>query len=483
MGVNKEINKLIGLGQVVTEEDKKMLFKIKEEWNKDISEEPSILDELEPEKREIILKTTLDSSSKYSFARTFIENIPLYYDRERLWWAWNLSRKCWEIIDEVDILNLIKRVSFQNTIKSNERTELLNALMQYARENEPKPAKKTWLQFDGIVVDYETGERFEASSEYFITNPIPWKLGKNDKTPTMDRIFKEWVGEQYVNTLYEIIAFSLSTEYFLERIFAFLGGGSNGKSCYLALIRKFLGAKNCVTTDLNLLVSSRFETSKLRDKLVCLMAETDFNELNNTQLIKRMVSGKDTIPIEYKNKGCLDYINYSKVLIATNNLPDSTDKTIGFYRRWVIIDFPNQFDEKKDILAEIPDEEYSNLALKSIEILLQLKRKREFTNEGNFEDRKKRYEDRSNPFDKFFKENLIEEYNSFITKNQFKVKLTQWCIENHFREMSDISILKHMKERGIHEGRPSMKWYDEDGIQNEKQVRAWVGIKFKEASK
>jgi len=43
-----------------------------------------------------------------------------------------------------------------------------------------------------------------------------------------------------------------------------------------------------------------------------------------------------------------------------------------FYRRWTIIDFPNQFTEKKDILKDIPEIEFNNLATKCVVILKNL---------------------------------------------------------------------------------------------------------------
>jgi len=61
--------------------------------------------------------------------------------------------------------------------------------------------------------------------------------------------------------------------------------------------------------------------------------------------------------------------------------------TEGFYRRWTIIDFPNKFSEKKDILKGIPEAEYNNLANKSIKKLQKLLREREFTNEQSIEER------------------------------------------------------------------------------------------------
>jgi len=187
----------------------------------------------------------------------------------------------------------------------------------------------------------------------------------------MDRIFEEWVGKDYVKTLYEIIAYCLLPDYPINRLFCFVGSGMNGKSKFLELVRRFVGANNVCSTELDTLIASRFEITRLHKKLICQMGETNFNEMNKTSIIKKLTGG-DLIGFEYKNKNPFEEKNYAKIIIATNNLPTTTDKTIGFYRRWLIIDFPNQFSEKKDILAEIPDEEYESLALKCVGILNNL---------------------------------------------------------------------------------------------------------------
>ena len=59
--------------------------------------------------------------------------------------------------------------------------------------------------------------------------------------------------------------------------------------------------------------------------------------------------------------------------------------------------------------------------------------KKKFHKEGTIEDREKKYEDKSNPFDKFWNENVIEDSNSFISKKKFKEKLDSWCKEHRFR--------------------------------------------------
>jgi len=208
--------------------------------------------------------------------------------------------------------------------------------------------------------------------------------------------------------LYEIIAFSIYPEYFLNRIFCLIGSGSNGKSKYLEILRKFVGNGNTTTSELDLLTTGRFESAKLYKKLVCLIGETNFKQNGNTSVLKRLTGG-DPCNYEFKNKLPFTDINYAKIIIATNSIPITYDKTEGFYRRWMIIDFPNKFAERKDILSTIPDKEFENLTLKSINILKRLLKEREFTEEGTIESRKEKYENASNPFNLFISEYCIED--------------------------------------------------------------------------
>jgi putative DNA primase/helicase len=406
----------------------------------------------------------------------FNEVQPLFYDRAGIFWLWNNKDKFWERVDDVDILNMISLSSKKDVISSKSRTEILNALKQEGRLNIPKPIKPTWIQFKSKIYDIETGEKFEATPEYFVTNPIPYEVSGNPLTPTIDKIFEEWVGKENKEQLYEIIAYCLLPDYPISRVFCFIGGGMNGKSCYHTLIKKFVGERNCATTDLDILLNSRFEIARLHRKLVCFMGETNFNEMSKTSTLKKL-TGKDLIGFEYKNKELLQDVNYAKILIATNNLPTTTDKTIGFYRRWMIIDFPNQFSEKKDILLDIPEEEYNNLATNCIVTLHKLLKSRTFTNEGSIEERMEKYEAKSNFLDKFILLFTEEELNGYITKGDFTKKFLQWCKENRHREMSETTIGLEMKKKGVESSVKHFDWMSEGKGGN---ARVWLGIKWKD---
>jgi len=415
---------------------------------------------------------------KKDLARQLLEIQPMYYDEFKMWWIWDKAKLCWRIIDETHILVVVSNLSDANTVISKEKTEIIESLKQISRLKKPIPIKPTWIQFKDTIVDIITGERFNATSEYFVTNPISYSLNENnyEETPIMDRIFEEWVGKDYVKTLYEIIAYCLLPSYPIHRLFCFVGSGMNGKSKFLELLRKFIGNKNCCSTELDTLITSRFEITRLHKKLVCQMGETNFNEMSKTSILKKLTGG-DLIGFEYKNKDPFEENNYCKIIIATNNLPTTTDKTIGFYRRWLIIDFPNQFSEKKDILGDVPEEEFGSLALKCVGILKDLLKNRNFHKEGTIEQRMEKYEAKSNFLEKFVKEFTCEgSTEDYITGADFYKKFVGWCRENRHRELSETSVGIGLKKLGIEQERRYFNWlFDGKGG----QLRCWISIKWR----
>jgi len=276
--------------------------------------------------------------------------------------------------------------------------------------------------------------------------------------------------------LYEILSYCLIPAYPIHRLFCLIGEGMNGKSCFLRLLEKFIGADNVTATELDNLMNSRFEKTRLYKKLVCEMGETNFNEISQTSMLKKL-TGQDKIGFEYKNKIPFEGINYAKIIIATNNLPTTTDKTVGFYRRWTIIDFPNTFSEEKDILAEIPDEEYESLALKSMAVLKDLLKNRKFTNEGDLNDRMKKYEEKSDFLQKFLDEFTIENHEGYITKADFRTKFQDWCSANRHRRVAENTLSKKLKEKGVDIGKKHFMWLN-DGKGG--QIPCYLGIKWKE---
>ena len=400
------------------------------------------------DKQEYLFEAFNNFTNYLSQATNFLKKQPIYYDINRVWWLWNAKEYRWKRTDETNILNAIDKYTKNPSVNSKVKNEILEALKRKGRLLEPKEVKETWIQFKDKIIDIETDEEFQATPEYFVTNPINWELGDSDDTPTIDKLFFDWVGEEHRGELYEVLAFCMLPKYFIHRIICLIGSGANGKSTFLKLLYKIICDYNISTTSLEGITKSRFESVKLYKKLVALMGETNFTTLSKTDLLKRL-TGEDLVGGEIKNKDPFDFTNYAKIIIATNSLPITFDKTFGFYRRWKIIEFNNKFEKEVDILKDIPEEEYNNLANKCLKILKGLWYCRIFENDGTFEERKQRYEEKSNPLIPFIKDNYIEDINQETPFYQFFNDYNTYLIDNGFRETTKNSLSKLLTDRGF----------------------------------
>jgi putative DNA primase/helicase len=71
------------------------------------------------------------------------------------------------------------------------------------------------------------------------------------------------------------------------------------------------------------------------------------------------LTGGDTITAKQKFKDPFTFRNHSKLIAACNEVPETPDVTDGFFRRAVIINFPNSFENTSNpnLLQEIATEE------------------------------------------------------------------------------------------------------------------------------
>jgi len=412
----------------------------------------------------------------------YLKDKPLIFDKQQIWWTWNPKDCCWQQTDETSILldfdQCIILSDQHNSIQPLTKNIILEALKRAGRKNleEIKPIEKSWVAFKDCIIDVSNGISYSNNPQSFATNVIQYNIWESDKTdtPTMDKLFKDWVGEKYVQTLYEIIAYSMLSDYPIHRLFCMIGSGRNGKGTFLRILLKFIGAPNSTSVDLESLTNNPFTSSKLYKKLICLVGETNFNTLKNTEMLKRL-TGQDPIPAQFKHKGLFDFQNFAKIIIATNSLPQSLDKTGGFYSRWQIIDFPNVFSEKEDVLAEIPEQEYENLARKSILILRKLLENRKFTNEGTLEQRMQRYDDKANPLQKFIRENYEYDSQAYVIGFEFFNDFSYFLKKNGYRELSRIMVTQMLKEEGIESVKERVDFKGE-----EKQWNVYYGLKLKD---
>lgn len=408
----------------------------------------------------------------------FYENQPFFYDKNCMFWLWNKKEYKYEPTDETDMMNLIDlELGFGGqTVTGKIRSNYLESFKRVGRKHIPKDMPLSWIQFKNKIIDIKTDAIYEVDHTYYAVNPIPWNIGLSNDTPTIDRLFEEWQGNN-TKVLYEVLAYCLIRDYPIHTVITMIGSGRNGKSQYQKIIENLFGKQNLTSTELDVLIDNRFESAKLYKKLVCSMGETNFGMIQKTSLLKKLCGG-DLIGYEFKNKMPFTDHNYAKIIINTNSLPPSGDTTDGFYRRWLIISWNNCFPEGKDIVNIIPELEYENLCFKLILVLKELLERGNFTNQGSIEERKQRYIMASNPISIFLSEKCIISDSSYCkAKDLYHAYLT-YLNENKRRIVKRKEFNQILAEEGF-----QAEHKDKRNLQGDFENSYWIeGLSLKQNS-
>lgn len=164
--------------------------------------------------------------------------------------------------------------------------------------------------------------------------------------------------QDYSLLLKEVAGYCFFREMPFQNFFILVGKGCNGKSVYLNILRKMLGEKNISTLTLQTISEGGFELGYLYQKNCNMVGDLPKKAFQDVGHIKELTGG-DTITAKQKFKDPFTFRNYAKLVSACNEVPESPDSTDGFFRRAVIINFPNSFEGKANpnLLEELSTEQ------------------------------------------------------------------------------------------------------------------------------
>jgi P4 family phage/plasmid primase-like protien len=211
------------------------------------------------------------------------------------------------------------------------------------------------------------------------------------EAPGLVEILKMWVGEPYWLTLLELIGYTtIVFEYPLHKAFMLLGRGSNGKSTYLRMLRDILGRHNVASIPLQAFtdLDYRFLWASLVGRMANIFADLPRTPLSYTGIFK-VLTGEDDLILDRKGKEPIrSYTNYAKMVFSANELPRTSDLTYAFFRRWIIVDFPNTFTEDPTWYDRSVTQELRDQALTvGLEAVREVLERGAFTGEVDVRDR------------------------------------------------------------------------------------------------
>jgi len=157
------------------------------------------------------------------------------------------------------------------------------------------------------------------------------------------------------------------------------GTGANGKSTVLDVLTAMVGEENVSSLSLHDL-REKFRTQFLQNKLVNLSTETDTRDTVASHSFKQVVDNS-LVMTEKKYGEAYQYRPYAKWIIAMNDTPNIPDKSHGFERRVLVLQFNRRFElhEIKRNYADYLIEEIDGVFNWAVEGLFALLRLGDFT--------------------------------------------------------------------------------------------------------
>lgn len=186
---------------------------------------------------------------------------------------------------------------------------------------------------DGVL-DAKTQELTEHKPEYHFTWQLPYNWA--DRVIGCDPIikyFRDITGSKDVtDVLLAFMAATVTRRADLQRYLLLTGGGQRGKTTFMNLLIALVGANNVVSSQLSVLEKNQFEVASFKGKSLAVFPDSERWQGEVSNLKK--LTGQD--PIRYERKGvqrCKNFVFNGMVLITSNELIETSDKTSGADRR------------------------------------------------------------------------------------------------------------------------------------------------------
>lgn len=332
-------------------------------------------------------------------------------------------------------------------LKRMQRQETLAYLQLKAREK--NFASTQYIPVKNGVFNLETWELEDFSPDIITRNKIPVPYIKNAYYEVTDKTLNKMaVNDKKIRAiLEEILGYILFRRNEFAATFILTGDGSNGKSSYLKMIRKFAGPENTSSLDLKEL-DQRFKTAELFGKLVNIGDDISKGYIKESSIFKKLSTG-ETINVERKGKDPFDFTNYAKLIFSANEMPRINDYSDGLGRRLQIVPFkakfsPNDPDYDPFITDKLLSDESMqyvlNLALNALKRLLKNKH---FTKSKAVEQELERYQEENNPIISFVNNEDIELERGVVGDIYLQYKL--YCSNNGYQAVSNISFSKQIR--------------------------------------
>ena len=351
---------------------------------------------------------------------------------------WRYEKGVWKPFPEEALGNICTRALKENVQPSwiDGTIKILGTMV--FRDEKDWPRYTNYVNCLDGMINVDTTDLEPHKPEFGSRSQVPCRYDWNADYPlwmtSLEEIFPK--EPEKIKVLQEFFGYCLLQDCRFERAIFLYGTGANGKSTVLHVLRQMIGKEN--TSSLNISdLADRFSLYFLQGKLVNLATETTSRNPIATEIFKACVSG-DSISAEKKYKEKFEFEPYAKFLIAMNDTPVIADKSYGFERKVIVLQFCRRFTEKeRDVeLKWKLEKERDGIFMWSLLGLGRLLNQRDFTVQGIVRQDTDKFMSALNPLIIFTQEELdFGPDEKELCVNLWQ-RYAKWCADGHNRALS-----------------------------------------------
>jgi len=383
------------------------------------------------------------------------------------------------------IIEPIIKNLWQDKLKRNYINEIIQAHI-IPQTYIPREQLNNNIEYTNLkngVLNLTTGLLEPHNPNYNFTFQLPVNYKPEATCPKIETFLKQVCKEETdIETIYELISYCLYRSYPLAKVFVLLGGGRNGKSTLIEVIKAFLGADNIRNMSMHQLEHDTYSKGYLFGKHANMNPDVGNKKLITSGAIKSLTGG-DMIDSNVKHKDYMRFKNFAKLIFASNELPSSDDTSYAWMSRWIFLKFPHNFDGEKcqechqihpmdkNLLSKLTtEEELSGLLNKVIPALLRLKNNGwNFTLSSYVKNMEKEYARLSDPVKAFIEDFIEEDEYEKVSKTD-----VYNAYSNYVYDLGDKPIMSNAFTQKLKQYIPSLK------DTRTGNTKYWLGLKLRE---
>lgn len=288
---------------------------------------------------------------------------------------------------------------------------------------------------------------YPHTPDFFSLCSLPYAFTPTAECPQWEEFINEVLegDPSRIALLQELFGYCLIPDTSMQTFFAFVGEGANGKSVTTDVLTAMVGRENVSNVPLESF-GDRFQLTSTLGKLVNISPETSPLARVHEGALKAFVGG-DQMHFDRKGLDPIEVRPTARVIIHTNGLPKFHDRTIGLWRRLMIIPYRVTIPpERQDPhLAEKLIRELPGIAQWAIAGLGRLMKNGRFTSSPLGEEAVQAHRLESNPARGFLLDNCREDPCAVTDCGKLYAAYTEYCRASSFPPIPATEFGKEVK--------------------------------------